>query len=476
MHGDVARFAARRTRLATGIFAAAALLVCAAPAAAEPPEPPLGDAVMSDNVEYLGSIKQDVGMTAGAKVVDDRLFVTSGKNISIYDISDPAKPQQLGQMFTNVAWENEEVPTNGEVLAVASDFYAVGVPECVAALAPDGCVQFFDVRDPANIKQVGVIPIANHTAECALDCQYFYGKAGTIIDARGILDGTAPTVIGDWHDALADEDIQGKGNAIEEESCHHIRELRPGILLTACQPFAVFSINAEDGGSPAEPKLLYTGQAAKFVHSARWPRAGKDKFLLTGGEQNFRGRCELNNSEFSVYGAEDVLKGKSTEFEGPLTQVPPAGNGFYADGKPVAGALGCSVHWFQEHPTFRNGGLVAISEYEDGVRFLQIGKDGSITEQGYFLSLGSSSSSPKWAGKDDVLYSIDYYRGIDILRWTGEHYVPGKKEPKGAVRGTRGVTPPVAPNARQAAARDRLAARLRAQGWSPWLCSLAGRR
>ena len=105
---------------------------------------------MSDNVEYLGSIQQDVGLTTGAKVIGDRLFVTSGKNISIYDISDPATPKPLGGMKVNVAWENEEVPTNGKVLAVASDFYSVGVPECVAALAPDGCVQFFDVRDPAQ--------------------------------------------------------------------------------------------------------------------------------------------------------------------------------------------------------------------------------------------------------------------------------------------------------------------------------------
>jgi hypothetical protein len=154
--------------------------------------------------------------------------------------------------------------------------------------------------------------------------------------------------------------------------------------------------------------------------------------------------------------------------------VPPAGNGFYADGKPVAGALGCSVHWFQEHPTFKNGGLVAISEYEDGVRFLQIRKDGSIVEQGYFLSLGSSSSSPKWAGKGNVLYSIDYQRGIDILRWTGKHYVPGKRE-RGRVPGTDGVTRPVAPSPAQAARRDRLATRFRATGWSPWLCSAAGR-
>src|SRR3954451_2985135 len=451
------------------LLACVAALLLAAPALAQSPVPPLGDAVMSDNVEYLGSIKQDIGMTTGAKVIGNRLYVTSGKNISIYDITSPASPQGLGDLYTNIAWENEEVPTNGKVLAVASDFYSVGVPECVAAMAPDGCVQFFDVRDPANIKQVGTIPIANHTAECALDCQYFYGKAGTIIDARGILDGTPPKVIGNWIDEL-------RAQGVDEQSCHHIREIRPGVLLTACQPFAAISINAEDGGSPAHPKVLYTGAAAKFVHSARWPREGADKFALIGGEENFTGRCERNNSEFSVYSAEKILSGQSTSFEGPVAQVPPAGNGVYADGKPVAGALGCSVHWFQEHPSFQNGGLVALSEYEDGVRFMQIGSDGSIKEQGYFLSLGSSSSSAKWAGKDDVLYSIDCQRGIDILRYRGEHYVPGAPPESGRIPGTNGETPPIAPSAAQVAQRTALAQRLTADGWSPGLCYLAAQR
>jgi hypothetical protein len=444
------------------LLAALSLLCMAVPASAAPPP----DAVMSGNVEYLGSIKQDVGLTTGAKIVGNRMFVTSGRNISIYDISDPASPTPLGAMKTNIAWENEEVPTNGKVLAVASDFYSVGVPECVAALAATGCVQLFDVRDPANIKQVGTIPIANHTAECVLDCRYVYGRAGTIIDARGVLNGTAPKVIGNWIDEL-------RAQGVDERSCHHIREIRPGVLLTACQPFAAISVNAVDGGSPAHPKVLYTGAAAKFVHSARWPRNGSDKFVLIGGEQNFTARCERNNSEFSVYSADKVLAGQSTRFDGPVAQVPPAGNGIYADGKPVAGALGCSVHWFQEHRTFRNGGLVAISEYEDGVRFLQIKPDGSIQEQGYFLSLGSSSSSPKWAGKGDVLYSIDYQRGIDILRWKGEHYVPGSTPEPGRVRGTGRETPPPAPNAAQAAERAALAEQLQASGWSPGLCVLA---
>ena len=175
-----------------------------------------------------------------------------------------------------------------------------------------------------------------------------------------------------------------------------------------------------------------------------------------------------------------MLANQSTQFEGPLAQVPPAGNGVYADGKPVAGALGCSVHWFQEHPTFHDGGLVAISEYEDGVRFLQITPTGQIQEQGYFLSLASSSSSPKWAGKDDVLYSIDYQRGIDILRWTGEHYVPDASgnvtpEPR-RVRGTNGVTPPPAPTPEQAARRQELSQQLQAAGWSPGVCILAAQR
>ena len=329
-------------------------------------------------------------------------------------------------------------------------------------------MQFFDVRDPENVKQVGTVPIANHTAECALDCQYFFGQAGTIIDARGVLDGTAPKVVGDWIEAL-------RSQGVDSQSCHHIREIRPGVLLTACQPFAAISINAEDGGSPEHPKVLYTGEAAKFVHSARWPREGADKFVLTGGEENFTGRCERNNSEFSTYSRVEGAGRRVDAVRGPVAQVPPAGNGVYADGKPVAGALGCSVHWFMEHPTFHDGGLIAISEYEDGVRFLQIKPDGGIEEQGFFLSLGSSSSSPKWAGKDDVLYSIDYARGIDILRWKGEHYVPGAAEEPAAVVGTNGVTAPPAPNAAQAAKRAAIAKKLTSSGWSPGVCSLAGR-
>ena len=223
--------------------------------------------------------------------------------------------------------------------------------------------------------------------------------------------------------------------------------------------------------------MLYTGEAAKFVHSARWPRDGKDKILMTGGEKNFTGRCEAADSEFSTYSADAVLTGKGKKFVGPLAQKPPAGNGTYLDGKPVAGALGCSVHWFQEHPSFKNGGLVALSEYEDGVRFLQIGKKGEIEEQGFFIGLGSSTSSPKWAPSGDVLYSIDYFRGIDIMRWKGAQYVPGVKRKKGQVRGTNGPAAATAAQSRLARVdKSQLVSALRARGWMPGFCRIIAER
>jgi hypothetical protein len=457
-----------RTFLAAVI--AALMLLSTAPLAAANQTGP--DWVSSDNVEYLGSIKQDVGLTTGAKVVGDRLFVTSGKNITAYDISKPDAPVTLGTMHFNIAWENEEVPTNGKVLAVASDFYSA-MPECMAALAVDGCIQFFDVRDPANIKLAGSVPIANHTAECVLDCQWFYGRAGTIVDARGILDGKPPTVAGNWIDEL-------KGQGVDSKSCHHVREIRPGVLLTACRPFAVITVNPEDapGASPAHPKVLYTGESDAFVHSARWPRAGQDKFVLIGGETNFTGRCDGNNGEFRTYSAEAVKDGMSSKFEGPIARLQPAGNGTYVDGKPVANQLGCSVHWFQEHKTFKNGGLVALSEYEDGMRFLQVKPDGKIVEQGFFAPLGGSSSSPKWAPSGDVVYSLDYDRGIDIVRWKGEHYVPkengkGVKRERRRIRGTNGPSALPSLTTGQAASRTRLSGLLQAQGWSPWICQRA---
>src|SRR4051812_14585517 len=280
--------------------AAAILAVCAfaATAAAQEPAAPTSncpslaldaghsvacDAWTSPNVSYLGTIQQDVGLTTGARVVPstpamkaagipDRLFVHDAKNFTIYDISDPASPTVMGTVHPNIAWEGEEVPTDGKVLVLADDYLIAdqmcGTPGVGLVQNGKGCVQFFDVRDPANVREVAAVPAQNHTAECAApkddktsDCEYVYGSYGTIIDARNVLEDGTTNVIGNWI-----QDLKAEG--VSESSCHHIRQIRPGILLTACKPFTVISINRQDGGSPEHPVVLATGAAPgnRFIH------------------------------------------------------------------------------------------------------------------------------------------------------------------------------------------------------------------
>jgi hypothetical protein len=54
--------------------------------------------------------------------------------------------------------------------------------------------------------------------------------------------------------------------------------------------------------------------------------------------------------------------------------------------------------------------------------------------------------------------------------------VPGAPPESGRIPGTDGETPPIAPNAAQAARRTALAQRLATDGWSPGVCRLAAQR
>jgi hypothetical protein len=77
------------------------------------------------------------------------------------------------------------------------------------------------------------------------------------------------------------------------------------------------------------------------------------------------------------------------------------------------------AHWFTTHPKYKDGGLVAMGWYEHGTRFLDVNKDtGKITEKGWFYPVGGSTSAAYWVN-DTILYSIDYQRGIDVLKFTG---------------------------------------------------------
>ena len=436
-----------KTKALRGLLAAAAALVVCAPAA---PAQTTGDSVSSDNVEFVKNLRE-VGDGVGATIIPElnRMFVTSTTHLTIYDITDAENPVRVGLFSLNVEFENEEVPTNGKLLGISADTFCV-VPDATnpGAVTNSGtsCLSIYDVSDPENVKLLSNVPDGgNHTATCVLDCQYFFGSEGTVVDARD--PANAKIVDFNWESYLAETySLETKA------SCHHQREIQPGILLASCNPVVIFSVRPEDGASITSPVILSIGTAEDptLIHSSRWPRQGKDKFVLVGQETNAQPQCTDAAAAFQTWDASKA-RASSTPFSFPknssialIDEFRPS-NGTYVDGRNPFNALGCSVHWFMDHPTFKDGGLVAVGAYENGTRLLQVGPDGKLTEQGFFQPLGGSTSAPHWHPNGKVFYNIDYTRGVDVLRYTGDTYVPtggGDVVPTpGATPGTNGQPP-----------------------------------
>jgi hypothetical protein len=401
------------------------------------------DMVTSENVKFLHHFPTAAD-GVGARVVGNRLFVTTTKDLEVYDITDPPNPVRLGAINANISFENEEVPTNGKLLGISGQYGGCQpaggpVPPVVAAR---NCLVIYDVSDGAAPKVVSVVPNAgDHTHTCVLDCKYFYGSSGTIVDASDpanakVLykeDGTTKV---NWHEPIGKLD----------QGCHHQNEIRPGVIAAACQPIVVMSINAEDGGSVTQPKILqryrhepepredppyYSNGPGdepirRFIHGVRWPNGGHDKFALVGGETNFQPRCTDRVGKFSIM---DTTKPSPQGDWTQTDQIWPQ-NGTYdtaSGGNGTVQALGCSVHWFEEHPTFKNGGLLALAEYEQGTRFFQVTPEGRLIQTGYALPIGGSTSAPHWAPDGRTVYVADYTRGLDVLSYEGPLYVPDEQ-------------------------------------------------
>jgi hypothetical protein len=329
------------------------------------------------------------------------MYLTSWKNLSIYDITNPESPALVGYSpwgspatgaqagDSPFQFENENVATNGKILLMSESL-------------PGSVLHVWDVEDKTNPVEIAALDGAgDHTMTCILHCRWAYGSDGTIIDLK---DPAKPVMMKEnWHELTG---LQGGG--------HDVEEFKNGFLITSpiSAPFQYLDVR-----DPLHPKVLGTGvnpnPSGFLFHSGHWPNQGNDKFVLMQGEKNARTRCDANTGPFMTFDASKVKKTHT------FTQIDEYhfSNGTFVDGSPPANGLGCSAHWFDEHPTFHNGGLVALGAYEHGTRFFDISSAGKIKEVGYFMPFGGSTSAAYWVTKD-LVYSVDYTRGIDILRWT----------------------------------------------------------
>jgi hypothetical protein len=325
------------------------------------------------------------------KVVGDYLYITSWKNFSIYDVSDPLNPELLSITPFGFKFENEDVATNGKIMLFSEQL-------------PQNILHIWDVEDPENPQQISQLAGAGgHTSDCILDCKYSYASGGVITDLR---DPAKPKMVGDWSiDPKTKKDRPAA-------SAHDVNEVAPGMVLTSSRPIMYLDGRKD----PAKPTLVALGDNDKItggIHSNQWPNNAKDDFVMFSSESNATGRCTGANGAFMTWDARHYKKTKTFT----LLDVYQLSNGTYQDGAPPVNGLGCSAHWFEEHPTFKNGGLVAMGSYEHGTRFVEIAPGtGKIKEVGYFVPWGGSTSAAYWLDKE-IVYAVDYSRGIDILRF-----------------------------------------------------------
>ena len=365
-------------------------LALAAVVAAPLPAPPAGAAGLTDGpIEYVKTIPIDAGAAQVAKRVGDHLYLTSWKALSIYDVTDLLNPVHVSTIPTGFQFPAERMDTNGEILIVGEQ-------------TPAYRLHVFDVSDPAAPSEIATLAgTPDHTFTCVLDCRWAYGSHGTIVDLR---DPANPEVAGDWSEPTL-------------TYWHDVTEVAPGRVLTASMP----TTRLLDGrGRVTKPRHVAMGDATAsgttgYLGTVLWPRGGRDRFILGSEETSFNPQCSETTSAFVTWDASRWRKTRTFTVADHYR----LGNGTVADGSPPASLVGCSTHVLDEHPGFRDGGLVTLAHYEHGTRILEIGRDGSIEETAWFLPAGGSTSASYWMS-DEIVYSIDFHRGLDILRYTGE--------------------------------------------------------
>lgn len=325
----------------------------------------------SDNVEWIKLVPFDAVTATGSTLIGKYLYVTSWRNFSIYDVSDPLNPALQSTTPFGFEFENEDVSSDGNILLFSESL-------------PRNVLHIWDVENKTRPGEIATLPGAgDHTTSCILGCRWSYGSDGSIVDLR---DPSKPKLVGDWHELI------GLANG-----AHDVEEYRDGFVVvsTLSTPLLVLDVRR-----PLKPKVLASGQhpapGGWIFHSGRWPNRGDDKFLLMEGEGS--------SGPFLTYDTTGWRRTHSVRL---------------IDSWTVEGSS-ASSHWFEEHPDFRDGGLVVIGWYGEGARFLNVSPTGKIKEVGWFEPHAQRSGFSAYWLSDKIVYAIDLYRGIDILRFHDE--------------------------------------------------------
>lgn len=337
------------------------------------------------NVEWVGTVPL-TNDSAGGRKFGNYFYLTSSTTLHIFDVSNPTSPVRTGllQFPQSPQFAQEDVDTNGKIL-----------------LIDDSVI---DVSNKADPKVIGTHDASSHTITCVLDCTWAYASNGEIVDLRNPASPKTSSLR--WNAGLAG-------------GSHDVTEVAPGIILTSSDPMWLLDARQD----PEHPVVIGKGpNRGRFTHGNLWPQQGQDRFLLVHGESGSSVGCTSPAAHFVTM---DATRGHPTYDEaGNITKIGEFSvideyrvrQGTYTDGHAAVNQW--CTHWADTHPSYGDGGLVAMAWYEHGVRMLDIKADGQIEEAGWYVPLGGSTSGVYWI-TDRIMYTTDYQRSMDILRYTG---------------------------------------------------------
>jgi hypothetical protein len=414
-----------------------------APAASALPEPP---AEKSDNVSWLATLDEPNGISARFR--GSEMYVSSSRGLSVYDVSRPEAPRKIGSLELP-HFENEDVDLGGDVLLISND-----------PSEGKGILYVISIKDPRNPTILSTFDTGTifgsegevffgtptrgtgHTASCIQGCRYVY-LAGTAagIDIVDLTDPRTPKFAGNFraeeatgglatHDVQVDSEglawiVGGGGTASYDVT----DPTKPKLVhRTNEQGKSIYGVEPTDGKALNDfvhhNSLRLNNSSLVTAPPGSDPAAESSVVVVTEEDYN-RPTCDgAGQVETWQIGEDRVLR--------PLDD-------YVVPVDPSKASL-CSAHYFDER-----SGLLAQGWYEAGTRFLDVSNPSEIRPVGYWIPAKNMTWAVYYPPTDptgEIVYSLDFARGIDVLR-IARSRPAARVEPPPSQQGSGGERPNV---------------------------------
>lgn len=399
----------RPLALLLSVFAGTVLgAVPAATAAPERAQAPAGT-LMSENVELLTTLPNPG--VIGARFRDGLMYATTSTGLTIYDVSDPRVPAEVGRLPLP-HFENEDVDLGGDILLISND-----------AAESTGILYVIDISDPSAPAILTPFPMGGnpveggpgHTASCILDCRFAWVTDAAGIKVIDLRDPAAPVDMGTF-ETPAGGDI----------ATHDVQVDKQGLAWVVGFGGAVaYRLPASYDGNglgQVAAKTDPTGNSTYLEELGLGDGAKPNDYVLHNSLRVKKGVVYVTEEDYTRPGCRGAgsfetwklpLRNDGTPNGEDMTILDTWETELLADTANAAAM--CSAHYFD----FRNN-VIAQGWYEQGLRLLDVSKAGAIRQVGYFVpptAMTWAAYYPPTDRSGRVIYVFDATHGIDVIEF-----------------------------------------------------------